>query len=257
MRTFRANIIYALLILVKAARTTAFDPRADSSKPLTMTPLPDTNIATPTESTDATSPSGIVGILDTDAAYAKSTFPIKADDLIKRTKEILSSEISLGTKDGGTCLADDFEFCAAVVGPIGKDEYLDALGSFKLEDSFDIQSNFYGFYVDPLQTNRVWFFSRSEAKHVGKFAGKEATGKELQLPPQCFHIDFNESGLLKELGFYTVDRRQGNTGGLGGVFGYFYGIGKALPFPECQPFKPSYRLKALQVIGAVVKYVKG
>ena len=31
------------------------------------------------------------------------------------------------------------------------------------------------------------------------------------------------------IGFYTVDRRQGNTGGLGGAFGYFYGTGNPLP----------------------------
>jgi len=195
--------------------------------------------------------------VDTDAAYKKSTFPISPEKIVGLAREIVSPEIAFGTKDGGACLADDFEFCAAVVGPIGREEYLGALGNFKLEESFDIAQNFYGFYCDPLQTNRAWFFSRTQAKHVGKFAGKEATGKELVLPPQCFHLDFNESGQLKEVGFYTVDRRQGNTGGLGGVFGYFYGIGKPLPFPECQPFSPSYRFWALQLLGKFGNYMKG
>ena len=199
----------------------------------------------------------IPGELDAEVLYAASPFPISHTDLIARTRAILSPEIGIGTKDNGACLGDNFEFCAAVVGPIPKDEYLAALKSFSLEDSFDIQQNYYGFTVDPLQTNRVWFFTRQISKHIGTFVGAKATGKELHLPPQLFHMDFNEDGLVKEFGFYTVDRRQGNTGGLGGAFGYFYGVGKPLPIPECQPYKPSFRFKLLQFIGAVGKKLKG
>ena len=36
-----------------------------------------------------------------------------------------------------------------------------------------------------------------------------------------------------------LDKETGNTGGLGGVFGLFYAIGYALPFPEAQPYAPS------------------
>lgn len=169
----------------------------------------------------------------------------------------MSPKIQTGTKDGGACLAPDFEFVAAVVGPIPKDEYLAALGSFKLENSFDIQSNFFGFTVDPMQTNRVWFFSRQVAKHIAPFMGavpeKTKDGGVLTLPPQVMHMDFNPDGLVKEFGFYTVDRRQGNTGGLGGAFGYFWGVGKPLPIPECQPYKPSFRFRSLQYIGKIGK----
>ena len=38
---------------------------------------------------------------------------------------------------------------------------------------------------------------------------------------------------------YVMDKETGNTGGLGGVFGLFYAIGYALPFPEAQPYQPS------------------
>lgn len=192
-----------------------------------------------------------VQVIDEAGAFAKSTFPITPQDLIQRSKEILGSDIGVGTKDGGECLAEDFEFCAAVVGPLAKKEYLGALGSFKLEESFDITQNAFGFSVDPMQANRVWFFNRQVAKHVNDFAGVKATGKELVLPPQLFHMDFNEDGKVKEFGFYTVDRRQGNTGGLGGAFGYFYGVGRNLGFPEAQPYKPSFRFRMLQKIGAL------
>lgn len=191
--------------------------------------------------------------VDTKAAFEASTFPIAPDDLILRAKEVLGPEIGIGTKDGGACLADDFEFVAAVVGPIPKEDYLDALGTFKLEEGFDIDTNYFGWVVDPMQTNRVWFMGRSIAQHTGTFAGVEPTGKELVMPPQQFHLDFNEEGLVKEVGFYTVDRRQGNTGGLGGAFGYFYGVGKPLPIPEAKPYKPSKRFRFLQFLGAVGK----
>merc|ERR1711957_331729 len=170
-----------------------------------------------------------------------------------RVKEIMNPGIKLGLEDDGNCLADDFEFVAAVVGPIGKDEYINALSNFKLEDSFDINQNAFGFLVDPMQTNRVWWFSRSEATHKGAFMGAEPTGKKLTLPPQTFHMDFNEDGKIKELGFYTTDRRSGNTGGLGGAFAYFYGVGKPLPIPECQPFKPSKRYRLLNLFGSLAK----
>lgn len=199
----------------------------------------------------------LVGEVDEASLFSASTFPISPIQLIARTKEILNPEIKIGTNDGGACLADDFEFVAAVVGPIGKDEYLGALSSFQLEDSFDITPNFFGFSVDPMQTNRVWFFNRQEATHTKVFMGAEPTGNRLVLPPQTYHMDFNEEGNVKEFGFYTTDRRYGNTGGLGGAFGYFYGVGKPLPIPECQPYKRSKRFQMLNLLGRLGKKLSG
>jgi len=194
--------------------------------------------------------------VDEDRLFQESKFPIAPDALIKRAKEILSPEVGIGTKDGGKCLADDFEFVAAVVGPIGKEEYLNALGSFKLEDAFDITPNFYGMSVDPIQPNRVWFFNRVKGIHTGDFMGAKPTGKEIIYPPQIQHMDFNEEGNLIEYGFYTADRRQGNTGGLGGAFGFMYGVGKPLPIPECQPYKRSFRFRMLSFIGGLAQKLK-
>ena len=50
-----------------------------------------------------------------------------------------------------------------------------------------------------------------------------------------------------------VDRRQGNTGGLGGAFAFFYGTGNPLPIPECQPYKPSKRFRFLNFLGKIQK----
>jgi hypothetical protein len=133
--------------------------------------------------------------VDIEQAFAKSTFPIKPEGLIARAKEVLSPEINLGISDGGACLADDFNFVAAVVGPIGKDEYLNALKSFKLQDSFDIQQNMFGFTVSPMQPNRVYFFSQQVAKLKAPFMGAkpEDVKEDLVLPPQCHHSKFPTS----------------------------------------------------------------
>ena len=193
--------------------------------------------------------------INVEKAFEESTFPIKPDDLIARAKEVAGPEIGIGTKDGGACLADDFQFCAAVVGPLPKEGFLDALGSFKLEDSFDIGQNFFGFTVSPVQPNRVYWFSNQVAKPIAPFLGvkPEDVKEDLVLPPQVLHLDFDEDGKVKEFGFYTVDRQYGNTGGLGGAFGYFYGVGRPLPIPEAHPFKPSLRFRMLNLIGSLLR----
>jgi hypothetical protein len=190
---------------------------------------------------------------DEEKMLMRSTFPIAPNKLMERAKVVLSPQVALGTKDGGACLADDFEFVAAVVGPISKTEYLNALQTFDLEKSFDLTSNFFGMSVDPFQTNRVWFFNRVQAKHTGTFMGAPASGMDITYPPQVHHLDFNADGKVKEYGFYTADRRIGNTGGLGGAFGFMYAVGKPLPIPECQPYKPSLRFRLLNTVGGLLR----
>merc|ERR1712087_584420 len=150
---------------------------------------------------------------------------------------------------GPKMMDETFEFCAPVVGPLSKEEYLGALESFKLTEAFDINSRVYNIHVDPFEFNRVWYMTRPLAKHVGTCFGKEATGKELVQPPQANSFTFNEEGKVTQMTVgYVMDRRVGNTGGLGAAFGYFYGIGKPLPIPECQPYKRSKRFAFLNAI---------
>jgi len=177
------------------------------------------------------------------------------EQLIARAQEVLAPEVTIGTRDGGECLADDFKFCAAVVGPLPKDEYLRAFATFNLMDSFDIEPNIFGFTASPYQPGRVYWFSNTVATMKAPFFGADPKDikEDLVFPPQVFHLDFNDEGKVTELGFYTVDRQYGNTGGLGGAFGYFYGVGKPLPVPECQPFKPSFRLRMLNFVGKILR----
>lgn len=186
------------------------------------------------------------GDLDVDVLYVKSNFPYNQFDLVKMAKEVVITK-GIGLKDDGECLADDFTFRAAFV-ETPKDEFFKALKTFKLEDSFNITQQYWGWNVDPLQTNRVWFFNRQEAVFVQDFSGAKADNRKLVMPPQCYHVDFNDDGKVTEFGFYVIDRAQGNTGGLGGAFGYFYGVGKPLPFPEGRPYKMSLRRRMFSAV---------
>ena len=95
----------------------------------------------------------------------------------------------IGTKDEGACLAEGFEFCAPVVGPLPKEEYLKALASFKLEETFDLNAQYHLFRVDPTQTNRVWFHTRTLGKHVAdsKRFGKATGCVEINQCVGCDH----------------------------------------------------------------------
>lgn len=120
-------------------------------------------------------------------------------------------EVGISTEDNGACLVNDFEFVAAM---IGKTEYRNALGTFKLEDSFDIKQNTFGITVDPLQPNRVWWYGRQISTQTAPFMGVElstdssdssssdedATNRELTLPTQSFHMDFIAKGQVQEFG---------------------------------------------------------
>eukprot|EP00537_Pseudo-nitzschia_pungens_P002060 CAMPEP_0172358724 /NCGR_PEP_ID=MMETSP1060-20121228/3018_1 /TAXON_ID=37318 /ORGANISM="Pseudo-nitzschia pungens, Strain cf. cingulata" /LENGTH=255 /DNA_ID=CAMNT_0013080067 /DNA_START=52 /DNA_END=819 /DNA_ORIENTATION=- len=194
----------------------------------------------------STSTSTSTSTLHATVSVFDTTDPAKREqEMIERTKRLFDDDVKLGLADGGDCLAEDFTFCAAVVGPIGKQAFLDALGSFKLEDSFDINQNRFGYCVSPVQPNRVYYLTSNTATMTKEFMGvtpDKSPNTELILPPECHHVDFDEAtGKITEFGFYTVDRQYGNTGGLGGAFGFFYGVGKGLPFREAKPFKKSFR----------------
>ena len=113
-----------------------------------------------------------------------------------------------------------------------------------------LKAQYYDFRVDPIEPNRVWYTSRGYGQNTGKFGPLEPNGRFIQQPPQTGSMSFNEHGqAIEATNGYVMDRRVGNTGGLGGLYGVLYAIGKPLPFPEAQPWKMSKRYKLFQAIG--------
>jgi hypothetical protein len=198
--------------------------------------------------------------LDVEACLGNSTFPTKPAELINKAKEIMAMEY--GTKKGcdpSQYLAEDFQFVAPIIGPLLKDGFLRAFGSFKIRDALpDIKDNAW-FSVDPLEPNRVWFVSRMTATHTGplNFGVKplSATGKAIEMPPQAQSMLFDKEGKCYTLTVgYTMDKRIGNTNGLGGMFGIVKATGNALPFPEAQRlYNPSLRFEGMERIAKAVE----
>lgn len=191
------------------------------------------------------------GEIDVEATLSRSTFPIKPAELLVKAKEVLASEF--GTAEGcdGSCLSEDFQFVAPIIGPLSKAEFIRAFGSFKLKDAIpDLKDNSW-FQVDPLEPNRVWFFARATGTHTGTLnfgTPMKPTGRSIQMPPQAQSMLFDEQGKCYTLTVgYCMDKRIGNTEGLGGVFGILKAVGKPLPFPEAQQlYNPSLRYEAFE-----------
>jgi hypothetical protein len=187
--------------------------------------------------------------MDSSAMLSKSDFKISPSKLIERAKEVIDKQVGLMDESD---IAEDFVFQFPVVGPLTKRQYIDAVRGFKLTDAFpDYNPGYCDFRVDPLRPNRVWYTTCFSATHSGetKMFGKP-TGKYVECPPQTMSLTFNEDGqVIKYTGGYVMDRTLGNSGGMGGIFGPLYAIGKGLPFYEAQPYKKSWGFYILSAIG--------
>ena len=195
------------------------------------------------------------------AAMRKASCQLSEEELINLTKQFLN--VQFGGAFGSNpkqltfqdVTAEDFQFVAPVVGPLTRDAFSEAFGSFKLGDAFpDGEPNYYNFHQDPFEPNRIFFVSRFEGTNTGTIAGLlPATNKRVQSPPQMQSCTFNAKGEVTKYTIgYVLDKEVGNTGGLGGAYGIFYAIGYGLPFPEGQPWVPSPPYFLLTRGGAVV-----
>ena len=137
---------------------------------------------------------------------------------------------------------------------------MQAIGSVDFAAAFpDWKAEFYGFHVDPFEVNsncpRVWYTARGRGVNKGPLVPfvpeEKGTGREVVNPPQVCSITIDpESKLITRYTIgYVVDRTVGNTGGLGGLYGILYSLGRPLPFPEAQPWKKSLPYTLFQKVG--------
>ena len=196
--------------------------------------------------------------LDVEATLMASSFPIGAEALVERAKAVLASEF--GTADGcdpNDFLSADFQFVAPIVGPLLRDEFVAAFGGFRLKDAVPDLLDQSFFQVDPVEPNRVWFFGRAIGTHTGplKFGPKviKPTGKAIKNCPQASSILFQPDGLAYTLTVgYCMDKRIGNSEGLGGLFGILKAVDSPLPIPEGRRlYNPSLRIEAFERVAKV------
>jgi hypothetical protein len=190
--------------------------------------------------------------IDEAALLKEKGFPLLPEELIARAKKFLDSRGGFGADPA--LMAEDFQFMGPVVGPLSKDVFVKAIGSVDMEASFpDFQGEFYGFRVDPFEGNRVWYIARGRGTNTGPppIVGGAPTNKKLENPPQACSLTYNEQGLVTKYTIgYVMDRTVGTTGGLGGLYGVLYSIGKPLPFPEARPWKMSKRYRLFNKVFA-------
>lgn len=201
---------------------------------------------------------GAYGVLDVEATMKRSSFPIKPEALVAKAKEIIACEFGTAQGADSSCLAEDFQFVAPIVGPLTKAEFMRAFGSFKVKEAFPDMKGNQWFHVDPLEPNRVWMVSRAMGTHTGTLnfgLGVPATGKQVRSPPEAQSMLFDEAGKCYTLTVgYCMDKRIGNTEGLGGVFAFLKAVGKALPFPEAQRlYTPSLRYEAFEHLAKAIE----
>ena len=190
--------------------------------------------------------------LDTKSMLSQSSFKIKPDQLIARCKEVIDKRIGLKNADD---LAEDFVFQFPIIGPLTKTAYLKAVGGFQIESMFpDLDTAIHDFRVDPFIPNRVWYTVAFRGTHLGPSPFGKPTGKEVVCPPQVNSLTFNEQGqVIKYTGGYVVDKEIGNSGGMGGLFGPLYAIGKGFPFPEARPYQRSWQFKMFSFVGDIAQ----
>lgn len=149
-------------------------------------------------------------------------------------------------------LSSDFIFRGPVIGPLNKADFVatltdissyddknDASSTKKsgLAEAFpDLQPNNFGFSVDPIEKNRVWYFTRPTGTFQNAFdhpvKGRiEPTNAPYRGPPEARSVIIDMSdGLIKYQSVgYVVDRfTNDTTDGKGAVFGMYHVMGDEL-----------------------------
>lgn len=154
-------------------------------------------------------------------------------ELLRLTQQLLDSNFR-----DESLLAPSFTYTGPVVGPLPKAAFVAAFSSYNPSEAFpDLDYQYRDLRACSFDTNRVWYTSSPQGTHTGRLvlpggASHEATGRVWASPPECGSAQFDSEGKCVGLtGGYVMDRRQGNTGGLGGVFGICVALGVKPPFP--------------------------
>jgi len=162
--------------------------------------------------------------------------------LIQKANQFIYRQSGFYSPHDASVLSEEFVFRGPYIGPLNKRDYVTTMDTFGIYKALpDINPNAFGFSLDPVDANRVWFMVRN----TGTFTGEPGlglgggnyfppNGATLQGCPETFSLTFDDSGKIKYLTVgYVADRFEGNTQGKGAAVGIFNAIG--LPFPGPGP----------------------
>jgi hypothetical protein len=123
--------------------------------------------------------------------------PFPETVMIQLAKGVIAADNGASDPD---LLAPSFTFCGPLVGPIDKDAFIKAFGSFQLNKAFpDLDVEYSNFRVDPFDPYRVWVDVRATGTNTGPFLDKEPTGKSVTTPPEAVSFTFDAEGFCTRL----------------------------------------------------------
>jgi len=175
-----------------------------------------------------------------------STTSLSPDELIDLTKKYVFAPDLEYIRNS---LSEDFVFRGPIIGPLNKSDYLQSVTSlvgtgvdFYGDVIQDYQPNAFGFSIDPVEPNRVWYFVRERGFFKGDLDSPSlgqlsANGKEFIAPPEARSVTFDANGkVIRYTLGYAADRFTGdNTKGKGGIFGALHVMGVDIPSEPGNP----------------------
>lgn len=170
------------------------------------------------------------------------------DRLLQLTAALIGAKF--GTEEP-SLLAPSFTFSGPVGEPLGRAAFL-AAGWVELESAMpDLQYGYRDGRVCEYDPNRVWYTSSPRGTHTAPLTlGSDTyppTGRRWESPPECGSATFDGDGRCVSVTHgYVMDRRMGNTDGLGGLYGLCSALGLPMPVPKWQLRTPVQNLARIR-----------
>lgn len=229
-------------ILLPAARALSPPSTATNSKIASMQPMIYKDVR------------GDLAELDSKEMIGLHRHPLPPEELIDIAKRFVEKKLGAGDE---SMLSDDYVFVGPTLGPFDKETYVhDMKAQAGVAPSIgfpDMKGNHFSFTVDPVEEGRVWWLTRPVGTFTREYMGAKATGEVCVAPPQTMGVLIDHDGRVSHCALGgPMDRSAGNTGGLGGVFAFWYFVGKPLPMPECYPYQKSIQFRFLSWLGSLV-----
>lgn len=166
---------------------------------------------------------------------------LTSERLIELTQEFLETGTGFYSPLRPELLAADFIFRGGVVGPLNKFDYCRTMEMLGVAAAFNLESNAFGFTVDPDDPLCVRFFIRNTGEHRAPWQPwgalppiplQPTPGRTAVVAPtETSRVLFNADGQVRHfatglvVGKYEGMQGNVNTNGLGAVLGLFHAVG--------------------------------